>query len=323
MDEPTTIIGHERLVGYLERVHREGRVAHAYLLVGPTSVGKSTVAEWFARLLLNLPPSMPLMHHVDALTVTKSADKKNIGVEEIRETILTPLTQTSLSGGYRVAVVSDAHELSSEAAAALLKTLEEPPSHVVIILAAPTTSSLPATVVSRCQVLSLSPVGRPALALWLQRERGVSAERADLLSRLASGLPGRAVRLLSTDETLEERNRSSSIFLRAIDERQVASRFALFGVLRAGGKTFAAAGNELKTMVAVWRSLCRDLLLLGLGQHGSVVNVDHQVELVHSAALHDFSFARARLLDLDRLEAQLQWNVSPQLALESFLTSWY
>src|SRR3972149_2419624 len=48
---PWGLMGQERAVAALERALREGRVAHAYLFVGPERVGKHTLALKLAQAL--------------------------------------------------------------------------------------------------------------------------------------------------------------------------------------------------------------------------------------------------------------------------------
>ena len=52
-------IGHDRAVHTLERAMREGRLSHAYLLVGPARVGKMTLALDLARVANCVGEEMP------------------------------------------------------------------------------------------------------------------------------------------------------------------------------------------------------------------------------------------------------------------------
>ena len=45
------IIGHEKAIETLRRAIASGRVAQAYLLVGPPNIGKTTIAKEFAKAL--------------------------------------------------------------------------------------------------------------------------------------------------------------------------------------------------------------------------------------------------------------------------------
>jgi DNA polymerase-3 subunit delta' len=57
----------------------------------------------------------------------------------------------------KVFVIDEAERLTGETPQALLKTLEEPPDRTVIILILPGVRTLPATVLSRCQIVRFQP----------------------------------------------------------------------------------------------------------------------------------------------------------------------
>jgi len=46
------IIGHKNIIEYLQKSIVAGNVSHAYLFVGPESVGKGTLASYFSQTLL-------------------------------------------------------------------------------------------------------------------------------------------------------------------------------------------------------------------------------------------------------------------------------
>ena len=78
----------------------------------------------------------------------------NNSVEDIRA-IREEVNFLPTKAKYRVYIIDEVHMLSTGAFNALLKTLEEPPEHVKFILATTEPQKLPATILSRCQILSL------------------------------------------------------------------------------------------------------------------------------------------------------------------------
>jgi hypothetical protein len=71
-----------------------------------------------------------------------------------------------LEAAWKVFIVDDAEKMTAATPQAFLKTLEEPPARTVIILILSQIRSLPATVLSRCQVVRFRPrvtEGVPAL----------------------------------------------------------------------------------------------------------------------------------------------------------------
>ena len=161
------IIGHDWAVDLLRRSLEAGRMAHAYLMSGPSQVGKTTLALALAKALNctyadppcgHCPSCLQIEHgtHPDVQLIVGDGARESIKIEQIRvlqrEAVLSPY-----EGGYRVFVLRRIDRASVEAANSLLKTLEEPPPHVVLVLTALDPEALPATIVSRCQRLDLRP----------------------------------------------------------------------------------------------------------------------------------------------------------------------
>ena len=152
----------------------QARVPHAVLLLGPAGVGKRSAAAWLARERLGLSgtdrlPQYPLElpEHADLRWIRPPDDKQSIGIEQIRE-LVAGLALTSYSGGGKVAVVEPANAMTDSAANSLLKTLEEPAGDALIVLVADRVGRLPATIVSRCQRISLG-LPAPGQSLeWLE-----------------------------------------------------------------------------------------------------------------------------------------------------------
>ncbi len=247
------VIGHSRLLDRLGARAAQGNVAHAYGLFGPSSAGKRTVALRLAQTLIcasGTPGGCGTCFacrkvergtHPDVRLVTRAADRKLIGIEQIRE-LQTDLALRPIEGAWRVVIVDDAAELD-QGQDALLKTLEEPPTHAVLLLITTTPAALHETILSRVQplVLRLVPTaeitaglasrgirdaeryasaaaGRPGLALTLSATDGARAERerleAELYRLIASGLTDRFGWAADLSDESDPRRRSGAIGLR-------------------------------------------------------------------------------------------------------------
>ena len=95
-----------------------------------------------------------------------------------------------VEGRYKVFLIQDAHKANASFANKLLKTLEEPPAHVVLCLTAQDRSALLPTIVSRCQVLALRPLGEQAVEDALRTRWEASPQQAALLARLLQWTAG-------------------------------------------------------------------------------------------------------------------------------------
>lgn len=152
------------------------RVPHAVLLLGSAGLGKRCAAAWLARQFLDLAggaiPEYPgkRPEHADLHWISPAEDKHVVGIDAIRD-LVADLNLTSYEGGGKVAVIDPANAMTTNAANSLLKTLEEPPGNALLILVADRVGRIPATIVSRCQRISItSPTLADGLA-WLDRLR--------------------------------------------------------------------------------------------------------------------------------------------------------
>jgi DNA polymerase III gamma/tau subunit len=174
-----------RAVELLRRALAGGRVAHAYAFVGPPGSGRMTTARAFADELMGGPTA----HHPDLHVITPTPPESNprgartIRIGAIRELERQAALRPAL-GGRRVFILDEAERMTGETPQAFLKFLEEPPPGTVVILVLPGVRAVPATVLSRCQIVrfQLRDAGRAAAA--------VGEALALLEAARADGYPG-------------------------------------------------------------------------------------------------------------------------------------
>lgn len=199
------IIGHRSVLEFL-RAELE-RPAHAYLFVGPASIGKGTVAAEFAAGLVaagNADELRKARHgaHPD-LIVIEPEGRTSITVDQARTTV----SQASLApmvGARKVFLVPEASSMNDEAANALLKTLEEPTQSSVFVLAAESEDDLPITIASRSRTVVFGRVSDEQIISGLER-RGVDRDQAERATRISGGRPGLALALATRPEVAEFR----------------------------------------------------------------------------------------------------------------------
>lgn len=175
-------------VELLRRALAAERVAHAYAFVGPAGSGRMTTALAFAQALLcrrggcgQCPActAVSARQHPDLHVVTPTPPESNPkGAKLIRIGAIRELERQAAlkpaQAARKVFVLDDADRMTGEAPQAFLKTLEEPPARTVIVLVVSRARALPATVLSRCQLVRFRP-----------RAAGLPAERAEALELLA------------------------------------------------------------------------------------------------------------------------------------------
>lgn len=203
------IIGHERLVDLLEA--EASRPTHAYLFVGPTGVGKATVAKSFAALLLagGRDPDSVLAriernNHPDLTTIVPQG-RTMLGVDQARATVSAAM-RTPVEADRKVFLFEEAGAMSEAAANALLKTIEEPTASTVFVLVVEAEDELPDTIASRSRTLVFGRVPDDVIRGALVA-RGVESSRAEEAARIASGRPGLALALATSPNVAEYRRR--------------------------------------------------------------------------------------------------------------------
>jgi DNA polymerase-3 subunit delta' len=215
--------------GLTERAHA-GTLPHALLLTGPAGVGKNAFALRLAEALLCQHPAddgQPCGHckgcalvaagsHPDRFFVTPEEDSKVIKIGQIRE-LIAKLALTSQLSGRRVAILTPAERMNTEAANSLLKTLEEPGAGTVLILVTTQAGLLPATVRSRCQRLNFGIPPLEQTAPWLASQVGDTDP--GLLLALAGGAPLTALALAGSDGLAQRRGLVEDLLAVAAGER--------------------------------------------------------------------------------------------------------
>ncbi len=91
-------------------------------------------------------------------------------------------------------IIERAETMTPEAANSLLKLLEEPPAGVIFFLLAERSQSVLPTIRSRCQLIKLVPLSDSDMRLILQQQL-IPVEQHELLLGLSLGRPGKALAL--------------------------------------------------------------------------------------------------------------------------------
>jgi DNA polymerase-3 subunit delta' len=129
--------------------------------------------------------------HPDFLCLMPEEDKQQISVDQIREAC-AQLALTSYRRGYKVAIVTPAHQMTIAAANSLLKTLEEPAPSTALILVTSRVGALLATIRSRCQQVAVRVPQADVAREWLAT---MGETVSPQLLRFANGAPLRALAL--------------------------------------------------------------------------------------------------------------------------------
>jgi DNA polymerase-3 subunit gamma/tau len=190
------LIGQEHVRTTLENAIAQNRIAHGYIFSGQRGTGKTTVARILARCLncIEGPTTKPCGKCASCLEVTggNAVDvieidaASNRGINEMRE-LRENVRYRPARDKYKVFIIDEAHQITSEAFNALLKTLEEPPEWVVFVLCTTEVHKIPTTIASRCQQFSFRSVDFAEIVErmeWIAKQEGIEAD-PEVLSVLA------------------------------------------------------------------------------------------------------------------------------------------
>ena len=236
---------------------------HAVLLVGPSGIGKTTLALDLAAGLLCTAEdvgarpcrvcracrlvehgSHPDVHRLGPegpgrQVVIGGPGSKWRGVRDL----ITDLALMPVEGGARVAIIERASRMNDDAQAALLKTLEEPPAGVTIILCADAEEPLLPTIRSRCARLRLGPVAVREIEAIMSDAGVAEPPLAARLARISGGRPGVAMGWAADPGALQVRDELARTLLDLTDARPSERLVAIRGALgRAMAMTASAEG---------------------------------------------------------------------------------
>ena len=250
------LISQEHVKTTLENAITQRRIAHGYIFSGQRGTGKTSVARIFARCLNceQGPTATPCGKCASCLEISAGSSMdvieidaaSNRGINEMRE-LRESVRFRPARDRYKVFIVDEAHQITSEAFNALLKTLEEPPEWVVFILCTTESHKIPSTIVSRCQQFSFRSVDFAELVArmeWIIAREGITAD-ADALAVLARAGEG------SVRDSLSALDQAIACCGNNLAASEVRALLGMFSLESLGRVTGALAGGDSRQMFGV------------------------------------------------------------------------
>lgn len=227
-----SIIGHEKQLSQIELDLESGNLSHAYLLAGPNSVGKYTVANKFAGILqcknnfchkCNTCIQVTKGSHIDTIEIKD--DGESIKIDDVRK--LTERLNMTSQSSYCVTIIQSIERMTIAAANSFLKTLEEPPQNTIFILTTNNIRELLPTIVSRVRTVAFSTVSFEYLTeklavLYPDSDK----EMIRQVALFSLGKTGKAVHLMENPESFSNYFKVYRDVQGFLDHRNLADRFA-------------------------------------------------------------------------------------------------
>ncbi len=297
------------------------KLPHALLIQGMQGLGKSDFTTRLAHSLLckqpddqgnacsNCPNCQLLAAdtHPDLFILQAQETSKVIKVDDVRQ-LSKKLNLTSQFGGYRIAIIIDAHNMNINAANSLLKTLEEPPADALLILISSNPQKLPITVRSRCQVIAFTPPETSLALQWLHENKVQPAEE---LLNFAHGAPLLAMNL-QQNEMLDQHKKLITALLNVAKNQSIIEQ---------AESLYKLPTNDLLNWLLDW---VHDLLKLH--QCGDNVQLIHTTQqsalklIVTRTDVQALYYYRDQLIKNKQLQSI---PLNTQLLWEDLLLSWY
>ena len=257
------VVNQEHVKTTLENAISQGRIAHGYIFSGQRGTGKTTIARILARCVncVNGPTTQPCGVCANCLEASSGGGMNvieidaasNRGINEMRE-LNQSVRQRPASARYKVFIVDEAHQITTDAFNALLKTIEEPPEWVIFILCTTESHKIPATIASRCQHFSFRSVDFEDLMArmaWICQEEGIEADQ-EALAVLAQAGEGSVRDSLSA---LDQAIACCGAKLNAAEVRSLLGAFSLESMDRV---THALTESDSRRMLEVVDELERN-----------------------------------------------------------------
>lgn len=205
-------------------------VHYSYPTVGTGKISTDFIAEWRKNISKN-----PYQNVNQWLTSISGGENKqgNINKDECAS-IMKKLSLKAFESKYKVLLMWLPEYLGKEGNR-LLKLIEEPPDDTIFVLVAENQELILNTILSRCQLVTLSPLSNEEIILALAEKMSISTSQASAIAQIADGNFNEALSLCQNSD-----NDNAMLFLEWM--RKI---YAINGpdILQWTDK-FAAAGRE-------------------------------------------------------------------------------
>ena len=230
------VLGHQDVITRLTSAMLSNKVSHAYLFFGPDGIGKHYVATLLAAALNCENDNAPCghcrscqatLHKRHHETRFIEPEGTQITIDQIRG-LRRQINLKIVGVNKKIFIIDEAQTMNNAAANSFLKVLEDPPPDVVFILIANALEALPATIISRCQLLKFNKVPSNTLKEYLVSNYSLGDDSASVIASLSQGSTSNAQAMATDTAMIEERKKIISTLLK-INEASLSTLMGLAG----------------------------------------------------------------------------------------------
>jgi DNA polymerase-3 subunit delta' len=323
--------GQNEIIALFENELKTGSLSHAYLLIGPKHIGKTTISYDLAlavncvedagpclkcdscqRILKGLHTDVFYLGIDNSFNNREQKTKTEIGIDDIKK-LQQYAGLPPYEGKYKIFIIDGADQISIEAANCLLKTLEEPPGRVILMLQATDETRILPTIVSRCQKINLKQPPIKIIEDILIEDYSAEAEQAKIIARLSEGCLGWAINCLEDDSELQTRQQLLTE-LDSLISFNISERFNYIALLENGRKSIDR--KKAESLLNHWLTWWRDLLLIKNNYKDNVVNIDYLPALDKWSHILDTTDILKFIENLQKALLLISKNANIRLLLE-------
>jgi len=318
-----SILGNGRAKSILAKSLRRQRLPNSLLFIGPEGVGKEDAALVVAKALNcqnkkddsceECPSCLAINrgNFPDVMVLRPETDMYRI--EQLKILKATAYLKPMV-GKKRIFIIAESEKMREDAANSLLKILEEPPPSTSLILLSSNPYLILATIQSRCQVLSFSPVFKEDIEKMLV-EKGYEPDQARIISHLVEGSMKQADSL-DWRELQEKRRKDWMVFLSLLRKEKISLSLREYIASRYPDK------RELVEMFEIFSSFCRDVLLIKAeGDRHHLLNLDYRTEIEAAADCIGFQQSLDLMGKIDYSLYALKKNCNVRLLMSYFFSA--
>lgn len=300
--------------GVFSAEKREGRLAHAYLIVHPDGGNLLSYLKVFTKTALSASGNPDSGERACVLIENDAhpdvkiypADRENILVEDVAD-IINESYIKPIESDKRIFIINRAETMNAAAQNKLLKTLEEPPKNTLIMLGATSEYPLLSTVKSRVRKLFIPEFTGEVLISALKKDCP-DEERLKTAVSCGDGTVGKALKNYSDDKLREIIDVACEVITGMKSSKNVLEY----------SRKISALKCDYIEFFGVLKSLFKDMLVAAENRENLVINPAAYKKTANAEGFSEGAIIYA----LDKItdaENKLRFNAQEEIVSERLL----